>query len=108
MERLVHRYPSSGFSLGPIDLQVAAGDRIALVGPNGSGKTTLLKCIALLERPNFARMEIFGANRSSAKPPPEREVHRWAAHALYCFQRPEDQLYFIERPRGACRIHRDG
>jgi ATPase subunit of ABC transporter with duplicated ATPase domains len=30
------------FVLGPVDLQVAYGDRLAIVGPNGSGKTTLL------------------------------------------------------------------
>lgn len=31
------------FSLGPIDLTVSYGMRIAILGPNGSGKTTLLK-----------------------------------------------------------------
>ncbi len=90
---LKHRYSSSGFSLGPIDLRVAAGERVAMVGPNGSGKSTLLKCLALLERPTFTRMEVLGTDGSIATPPPEKHAHLWAAYSLYCFQRPEDQLY---------------
>ena len=30
------------FTLGPVDLDVRAGDRLAVTGPNGGGKTTLL------------------------------------------------------------------
>ena len=33
------------FRLGPIDLEVAWQDRLAIVGPNGSGKTTLLRAL---------------------------------------------------------------
>ncbi len=33
------------FRLGPIDLEVSWGDRLAILGPNGSGKTTLLRAL---------------------------------------------------------------
>jgi ATPase subunit of ABC transporter with duplicated ATPase domains len=33
------------FRLGPVDLEVAWQDRLAIVGPNGSGKTTLLRAL---------------------------------------------------------------
>jgi ATPase subunit of ABC transporter with duplicated ATPase domains len=36
------------FNLGPVDVEIGWGDRVAIVGPNGSGKTTLL--LALLGR----------------------------------------------------------
>ena len=49
------------FVLGPIDLQVSYGDRLAIVGPNGAGKTTLLQ--ALLGRiPLESGRHSLGAN----------------------------------------------
>jgi ATPase subunit of ABC transporter with duplicated ATPase domains len=37
-----------GFRLGPVDVEIRSGERVALVGPNGSGKTTML--LAMLGR----------------------------------------------------------
>ena len=34
------------FVLGPVDLRLGYGDRVAVVGPNGSGKTTLIRALA--------------------------------------------------------------
>jgi ATPase subunit of ABC transporter with duplicated ATPase domains len=35
----------AGFRLGPVDLELRWGDRLAIVGPNGAGKTTLLHAL---------------------------------------------------------------
>ena len=45
------------FVLGPVDLQLAYGDRVAVVGPNGSGKTTLLEVL-------LGRLELTSGRRS--------------------------------------------
>jgi len=43
-------------------LSLAPGETLALLGPNGAGKSTLLKTLALLERPQQGRLELFGTS----------------------------------------------
>ena len=40
LDRAVAR--RGAFRLGPVDLEIGGGERVAIVGPNGAGKTTLL------------------------------------------------------------------
>lgn len=49
------------FRLGPVDLDVAYGDRIAIVGPNGSGKSTLLDLLLERRSPSSGRA-VLGAS----------------------------------------------
>lgn len=49
------------FVLGPVSLQVDAGDRIGITGPNGAGKSTLLRLLLGRQRPDQGRASL-GAN----------------------------------------------
>ena len=47
-----------------IDLSIARGEFVALVGPSGSGKSTLLNILGLLDRPSSGSVEILGQDCS--------------------------------------------
>jgi ABC-type sulfate/molybdate transport systems ATPase subunit len=73
IEGLVRKHRATrgdaGFQLGPIDLELAAGGRTAVVGPSGCGKTTLLRCIAGLETPAAGRVLVGGDDVRTRKAP---------------------------------------
>jgi putative ABC transport system ATP-binding protein len=62
--RDVHRTYRRGAVLVPVlrgvELDVEAGEWVAILGPSGSGKSTLLNILGLLDRPNLGSYELEG------------------------------------------------
>jgi heme ABC exporter ATP-binding subunit CcmA len=71
--------------LDGLDLDVRAGEAVAVLGANGAGKTTLLKVLATLVRPTRGRVIVAG--RDSTKEPElvRREIGL-VAHSSYVYE----------------------
>ncbi|MDN5857083.1 MAG: ABC transporter ATP-binding protein [Pseudonocardia sp.] len=46
--------------LAGVELSVAAGEFVSVVGPSGAGKTTLIRCLAGLQQPSTGRVFVAG------------------------------------------------
>ena len=46
--------------LEDVNIEIMAGEFVALLGPNGSGKTTLVRAILGLEHPDHGKITLFG------------------------------------------------
>jgi ABC-type multidrug transport system ATPase subunit len=74
---LTRSFPSRGVVggservVGPLDLEVEAGERVALTGSNGSGKSTLLRCVAGTLAPSAGTVHI-GADPAGTAPAKRR------------------------------------
>jgi putative ABC transport system ATP-binding protein len=67
-----------------IDLDVAAGDYVALMGPSGSGKSTLLNLIAGIDKPTSGTIEVAGVDIAELS---EGDLAAWrATHIGFIFQ----------------------
>jgi putative ABC transport system ATP-binding protein len=62
-----------------VDLQVATGTSLALMGESGSGKSTLLHLIAGLDRPDSGRIEVAGEALTGRN---EADLARWRREGI--------------------------
>ncbi|MGB5158291.1 MAG: energy-coupling factor transporter ATPase [Desulfobacterales bacterium] len=85
--RLYYCYPDKTLALSDINIDIAAGERIALVGQNGSGKTTLVKQLCGLLSPTSG--EVF----YKEKPLEGEHLEKSRLKIGMLFQDPDDQLF---------------
>ena len=86
VEGLRYRYPDGTNALNGVNIDVAKGEFLAILGANGSGKTTLLKHLNGLLKPTVGSIILDGKRLSEFKP---NEVFRKVGMV---FQDPNDQL----------------
>ena len=80
-------YPDGTRALDGVDLTIAPGRAVAIVGQNGSGKSTLVRHLDGLLRPTEGR--VLHDGRTS----PGRRVAALAARVGIVFQNPDRQIF---------------
>ncbi|MDB5304540.1 MAG: transporter related [Phycisphaerales bacterium] len=71
-------------ALDGVDLAVARGEFVALMGPSGSGKSTLLHLIAGMDKPTGGHLVVLGEEPAAMT---ERTLARWRNHLIgFVFQ----------------------
>ncbi len=80
-------YPSGVEALRGVNLAIATGQAVAVLGENGAGKTTLVKHLNGLLRPTRGQVMVGDWDTR------QHTVARLAGRAGYVFQNPDDQLF---------------
>jgi energy-coupling factor transport system ATP-binding protein len=80
-------YPDGSLAVDSINLTIADGERLAIVGQNGAGKTTTVKMMNGLLKPSKGSVFVDGV------PTTKRTTATISADVGYVFQNPDDQIF---------------
>ena len=76
INRVFHLGDSEVHALRDIDLKIAQGEYLSVMGPSGSGKSTLLNILGLLDRPTSGHYSLGGRNVSDLSSDEQARVRR--------------------------------
>jgi len=85
----------------PLDLAVAAGERVALRGPNGVGKSTVLRCVAGTLTPTTGRITVAGHEAGTLAARRLLGISFSQERSFYLRLSGYENLLFYARLRGA-------
>jgi putative spermidine/putrescine transport system ATP-binding protein len=107
LHRVSYRYPNTTFGVSEIDLEIAAGELVAVIGPSGCGKSTLLKLVAGFLHPDAGDIRIEGASAAGLSPQ-QREIGVvFQNYALFPHMSARDNIAYPLRVRGVPRPERE-
>jgi putative ABC transport system ATP-binding protein len=66
LQEVSKEYPGGVHALRGVSVDIAEGERVAVIGPSGSGKTTMLTILGTLERPTSGGVEVAGRDAVKA------------------------------------------
>ena len=81
--RAIEKRWSSDVIVGPVTLDIARGEILALLGPSGSGKTTMLRLLAGFETADAGRIVVAGEDVTSVAPARRRFGMVFQHYALF-------------------------
>jgi ABC-type polar amino acid transport system ATPase subunit len=73
--RGLHKYFGALHVIKGVDLDVAAGEVVVVIGPSGGGKSTFLRCINFLEEPSAGSIEVDNVVIKAREPAREQRRH---------------------------------
>jgi len=81
---LTFLYPGQPTLLEGINLEIAPGEKVGVIGPNGSGKTTLFLLLAGILTPNSGSLSVLDSAVRTGS---------FNSNLGFVFQNPDDQLF---------------
>jgi ABC-type sugar transport system ATPase subunit len=103
--RSIGKRYGAAVALEALDLEIAAGEILALTGPSGAGKTTTCRLISGIETPDAGEIRLGARRLDELSPQARRVAYMFESYALYPQLSVRDNVAFPLRAPGHALRH---